>query len=47
LKLLELAHQRIVDMQPAGGVDQQDVVTLVLGHGERFTGERHRIGAGM
>ena len=38
-----LRHQHIVDTQPAGGVDDDDVEVLGLGLGQSGRGHRHRV----
>ena len=40
---LQLAHQRLVDMQTAGGVQKDDVVAVVSGVLHRLLGDGHRV----
>ena len=39
----QLGHQLVVDVQPAGGVDDDDVAAGVAGLGHRAAGPRHRV----
>ena len=41
--LRELLHQRLVDVQAAGGVDDQDVLAVALGLVERPAGDVDRV----
>ena len=40
---LQLVHQRLVDMQTAGGVQKDDVVAVVSGVLHRLLGDGHRV----
>ena len=43
---LHLVHQRLVDVEPAGGVEQEDVIALQLRRLERAAGDVDRLLAG-
>ena len=42
-KRQELVHELLVDVQAAGGIEEDDVVAVVAGILERFLRDGHRI----